>query len=81
MLRAAGAGDDRRLCLEKARTEAGGVVGSLFAIASGFYASRNLPTSSILLTLIIAPYLSRHSEERSDAEPQAEQKIGRLQSF
>jgi hypothetical protein len=54
---------------------------ALFAIASGFYASRNLPTSSILLTLIIAPFLARPSEERSDAEPQPEQKIGRLQTF
>ncbi|HSS98068.1 MAG TPA: hypothetical protein VLK33_13600 [Terriglobales bacterium] len=54
---------------------------ALFAVASGLYASRNLPTSSILLTLIIAPYLSRHSEERSDAEPQPEPKVSRLQSF
>jgi hypothetical protein len=54
---------------------------ALFAIASGFYASRNLPTSSILLTLIIAPYLAGSSEERSDAEPQPEQRVGRFQTF
>lgn len=54
---------------------------ALFAIASGFYASRNLPTSSILLTLIIAPYLSGGTEERSDAEPQTEHKVGRIQAF
>ena len=54
---------------------------ALFAIASGFFASRNLPTSSILLTLIIAPYLSARSEERSDAEPQLERKESRIQAF
>ena len=41
----------------------------LFAIASGLYASRNLPTSGILLALIIAPFLSNRVE-RSDAEPE-----------
>ena len=54
---------------------------ALFAIAAGFYASRNLPTSSILLTLIVAPFLSGRSEERSDAEPQPERKAGRIQAF
>ena len=32
----------------------------LFAAYSGFYASRNLPTSSLLITLIIAPILSQN---------------------
>lgn len=31
----------------------------LFAAYSGFYASRNLPTSSLLITLVIAPILSQ----------------------
>jgi hypothetical protein len=31
----------------------------LFAVASGLYASRNLPVSSLLLVLIVAPLLSR----------------------
>jgi len=44
----------------------------LFAIASGLYSSRNLPTSAILLTLVIAPLLSNRSSERSDAEPELE---------
>jgi hypothetical protein len=42
----------------------------LFAIASGLYASRSLPTSAILLTLVIAPLLTSPAAERSDAEPQ-----------
>jgi len=42
----------------------------LFAIASGMYASRNLPTSAILLTLVIAPFLVMRSVEKSDAEPE-----------
>jgi hypothetical protein len=33
------------------------------------------------LTLIIAPYLSGRSEERSDAEPQPDAKAGHLQTF
>ena len=45
---------------------------ALFAIASGLYASRNLPTSGILITLVIAPYLARREAERSDAEPRPE---------
>jgi len=45
---------------------------ALFAIASGLYASRNLPTSAILLTLVIVPLLSNRSSERSDAEPELE---------
>ena len=44
----------------------------LFAIASGLYASRNLPASAILLTLVIAPLLSNRSAERADAEPEPE---------
>ena len=44
----------------------------LFAIATGMYASRNLPTSAILLTLVVAPFLSNRTAERSDAEPQPE---------
>lgn len=38
----------------------------LFAVWSGLYASRNLPVSSILLTLIVAPMLSRMLSEFAD---------------
>jgi hypothetical protein len=41
----------------------------LFAVASGLYASRNLPSSAILLVLVIAPFLTKHSDEKADAEP------------
>ena len=41
----------------------------LFGVYSGFYAARNLPTSSLLLTLIAAPLLSKsftQGEENTD---------------
>ncbi len=40
----------------------------LLAAYSGLYASRNLPVSSILLTLIIAPLLSETVEKADDAD-------------
>ncbi len=44
---------------------------ALFAMASGLYASRNLPASAILLTLALAPYLAwPRSTEKSDAGPE-----------
>ncbi len=36
----------------------------LLAIASGLYASRNLPTSAILLTLVLAPLLANRAENK-----------------
>ncbi len=39
----------------------------VFAVYSGLYASRNLPVSSILLTLIVAPVLSRGLGESADS--------------
>lgn len=37
----------------------------LFAIASGFYAVRNIPVSSILIVLVAAPYISGALHERA----------------
>jgi hypothetical protein len=38
----------------------------LFAIASGLYASRNLPTSAILLTMVLAPFMTSHSRSNDE---------------
>jgi hypothetical protein len=38
----------------------------LFAAYSGFYATRNLPTSSLLITLIIAPVLSENIADAAE---------------
>jgi hypothetical protein len=56
----------------------------LFAASSGLYASRNLPVSSLLLVLIIAPLLSEAIAEtgkRSDLAPWLTMSLSRLQSF
>ncbi len=56
----------------------------LFAVSSGLYASRNLPISSLLLVLIIAPLLSETlSEEgsRSDVASWLRKFLMRLHSF
>jgi hypothetical protein len=66
---------------KKRRPRAVELLVALFAVAGGLYASRNLPTSSILLTLIIAPYLSERSRERNDAEPRPVRETGRLEMF
>ena len=39
----------------------------LFAAYAGFYATRNLPTSSLLITLIVAPVLSRTLAEAGES--------------
>ena len=41
----------------------------IFAVVSGMYATRNLPVSSILLTLMIAPLLGYRSAEDNDVDP------------
>ncbi len=57
----------------------------LLAIASGLYASRNLPTSSILIALILAPLVANRSKENRDAEgknaPKNDSPISKLHSF
>jgi hypothetical protein len=56
----------------------------LFAAYSGFYASRNLPTSSLLLTLVAAPMLSQSvAEAATQRESVAwlRRLFARLQSF
>ena len=41
----------------------------VFAVASGMYATRNLPVSSILLTLVVTPLLGYRSAEDNDVDP------------
>jgi hypothetical protein len=56
----------------------------LLAAYSGLYASRNLPVSSILLTLIVAPLLSEtmaNSDENAAIAPWLRALFSRLQSF
>jgi hypothetical protein len=56
------------LAVARSKPRAAHVLVILFAAASGLYASRNLPVSSMLLVLIIAPLLSRAVVEASADE-------------
>ena len=47
------------LAISKQKPRVSQVLLILFAAASGFYSARNLPVSSLLLTLTVAPLLSR----------------------
>ncbi len=56
----------------------------LFAVSSALYASRNLPISSLLLVLIIAPLLSKTLSEagtRSDLDDWIRMSFSRLHAF
>lgn len=56
----------------------------LFAAYAGFYATRNLPTSSLLITLIIAPVLSRtlaEAGESSGMKPWVRRVFSRVHSY
>jgi hypothetical protein len=56
----------------------------LFAVTSGLFASRNLPISSLILILIIAPLVSETLSEtatRSDIAPWLRTAVGSLCSF
>jgi len=56
----------------------------IFAVCSALYASRNLPVSSILLTLVIAPLLSQEISEVSTSarvSPWLHRALGRYESF
>ncbi len=56
------------LAIARSKPRASQVLVILFAAASGLYASRNLPVSSMLLVLIVAPLLSRAVVEASADE-------------
>jgi hypothetical protein len=57
------------LASARTRIRASHLLVVLFAAYSGFYASRNLPTSSLLLTLLAAPVLSQTiSEARTQGQ-------------
>ena len=53
----------------------------LFAAYSGLYASRNLPTSSILLTLIVAPILSQTIAAGGGRPAWMQRCLSRMHSF
>ena len=56
----------------------------LFAAYSGLYATRNLPTSSLLMSLLIAPLLSnsmRNANENSAIVPRLRGGLARISSF
>jgi hypothetical protein len=53
----------------------------IFAAYSGLYASRNLPTSSMLLTLIVGPVLSQTMAENVGLPPGMQRLFSRLRAF
>jgi hypothetical protein len=54
----------------------------IFAVASGMYATRNVPVSSILLTLVVTPLLGYRSAENNDVDPKrGDYTRGTLQYF
>jgi hypothetical protein len=54
---------------------------AVFAIYSGMYASRNLPASSILLVLVLAPVLSRTFSEVNESGSPIAKLCSRLRRF
>jgi hypothetical protein len=53
----------------------------LFAVYSGLYASRNIPVSSLLLILVVAPALSGFAGQVADSQGQAPSRITKYAQF
>jgi hypothetical protein len=71
-------------CFSPRRLSAAHLLVVAFAVASGLYAARNLPVSSILLVLVLAPLLSRAVESGAAdlrLAPALRRLFSRLRSF
>jgi hypothetical protein len=69
------------LAFARQRLRLSQILVTLFAVHGAFYASRNLPTSCMLLTLLAAPLTSREKKENPDTKLFREKLLYRFESF